>query len=54
MKNQAAQTPPAAEAEPQVENISRRQFIARLQRQAIFVVPLALGVTLTTPKAMAY
>jgi len=34
------------------ETISRRTFVERLRRAAVFAVPVAAMVALTTPKAM--
>jgi hypothetical protein len=35
------------------EGVSRRQFIERLRRAAIFVAPVAVTLALKSPKAMA-
>jgi hypothetical protein len=34
------------------EGMSRRRFVERLRRAALFVAPVVATVTLTTPKAM--
>jgi hypothetical protein len=34
------------------EGVSRRQFVERLRRAAIFVAPVAVTLALKTPKAM--
>ena len=35
------------------EGVSRRQFVERLRRAAIFVAPVAVTLALKAPKAMA-